>query len=186
MGTKDCIGTQYPGFEFITSSATVNAYVLHNYKNPGIGFPFPEIYNRNYGNVLVAGMNESAGVDDNEETRVTESMEQSSKIVLIKTFKEIEEKCCDYLSKLGRKKVVPLGPLVQNPNYECEDLEIIQWLNKKEKSSSVFVSFGSEYFLSEDDLEEIAHGLALSNVNFIWVVRFPRGDNSWLEEALPQ
>ncbi|KAK3029597.1 hypothetical protein RJ639_039884 [Escallonia herrerae] len=183
--SKIALEHNIPGVLFITSSAAKNAYELHICKNSGIGFPFPEIYNRNYGNVLVAGMHECAGVDDNEEIPAIEPMEQSSKIVLINTFKEIEGKYCDYLSKLGGKKVVPLGPLVQNPNYECEDSEIIQWLNKKKKSSSVFVSFGSEHFLSKDDLEEIAHGLALSNVNFIWVVRFPRGDNSRLEEALP-
>ncbi|KAK2991268.1 hypothetical protein RJ640_022552 [Escallonia rubra] len=95
-----------PGVLFITSSAAVNAYGLDIYKNPGIGFPFPEIYNRHYGNVLVAGMHESAGVDDNEEIPVNEPMEQSSKIVLINTFKEIEGKYCDYLSKLGGKKIL--------------------------------------------------------------------------------
>ncbi|KAK3001584.1 hypothetical protein RJ639_022435 [Escallonia herrerae] len=175
-----------PGVEFVSSSATMTAYMLDKYKNPGMGFPFPEIYYRNYENVLVAKLRESAGIDANGKTRGIESMEQSSKIVLIKTFREIEGKYCDYVSKLGGKKVVPLGPLVQNPDYECEDSEIIQWLNKKAKNSTVFVSFGSEYFLSEEDLEEIAHGLALSNVNFIWVVRFPMGESSRLEEALPQ
>ncbi|KAK2989786.1 hypothetical protein RJ640_022557 [Escallonia rubra] len=174
-----------PAVEFITYSATVTAYMLDKYKNPGIGFPFPEIYDRNYEKFLVASF-QSAGVNGNGKTSEIESMEESSKIVLIKTFKDFEGKYCDFVSKLGGKKVVTVGPLVRNPDNECEDSEIIQWLNKKGKSSCVFVSFGSEYFLSKEDLEEIAHGLALSNLNFIWVVRFPVGENSRLEEALPQ
>jgi cyanidin-3-O-glucoside 2''-O-glucuronosyltransferase len=47
------------------------------------------------------------------------------------------------------------------------------------------VSFGSECYLSKEVMEEIAHGLELSNVNFIWVVRFPEGEKMKLEEALP-
>ncbi|KAK1351616.1 beta-D-glucosyl crocetin beta-1,6-glucosyltransferase-like [Heracleum sosnowskyi] len=43
----------------------------------------------------------------------------------------------------------------------------------------------SEYFLSKEEIQEIASGLELSNLNFIWVVRFPFGENMKLEEALP-
>ncbi|XP_028058821.1 beta-D-glucosyl crocetin beta-1,6-glucosyltransferase-like [Camellia sinensis] len=35
-------------------------------------------------------------------------------------------------------------------------------------------------------MEEMAHGLELSNVNFIWVVRFPVGQKTRVEEALPK
>ncbi|KAL4599648.1 hypothetical protein ACB092_11G141200 [Castanea dentata] len=55
-----------------------------------------------------------------------------------------------------------------------------------EPSSSVFISFGSEYFLSKEKLQEIAHGLELSMVSFIWVVRFPRGDKVNLQTVLPK
>ncbi|KZV19429.1 crocetin glucoside glucosyltransferase-like [Dorcoceras hygrometricum] len=51
---------------------------------------------------------------------------------------------------------------------------------------SFFVSFGSEYFLKKDDMNELAHGLELSKVNFIWVVRFPLGEKIELQEALPK
>ncbi|KAK0602739.1 hypothetical protein LWI29_036532 [Acer saccharum] len=68
--------------------------------------------------------------------------------------------------------VVPVGPLVQRPLDHDGDEKIMDWLNKKEASSVVFVSFGSENFLSQEEIEEMAHGLELSNVDFIWVVRF--------------
>ena len=50
----------------------------------------------------------------------------------------------------------------------------------------MFVSFGSEYFLSKEEMEEIAHGLELRKVDFIWVVMFPVGEKINLEEALPE
>ncbi|KAL6977150.1 beta-D-glucosyl crocetin beta-1,6-glucosyltransferase [Sarracenia purpurea var. burkii] len=61
----------------------------------------------------------------------------------------------------------------------------MQFLQKKDESSVVFVSFGSEYFLSNEEREEIAYGLELSKVSFIWVVRFPVGKEIKAEEALP-
>lgn len=34
-------------------------------------------------------------------------------------------------------------------------------------------------------MEEITHGLELSKINFIWVVRFLKGNITKVEEALP-
>ncbi|KAB2627092.1 cyanidin-3-O-glucoside 2-O-glucuronosyltransferase-like [Pyrus ussuriensis x Pyrus communis] len=75
-------------------------------------------------------------------------------------------------------KILLLGPLLHDPTKDQEDKDeetdhIIKWLNKRETSSVVYISFGSEYFLSKEEIEEIAHGLELSKVSFIWVVRFP-------------
>lgn len=62
----------------------------------------------------------------------------------------------------------------------------MKWLNSKQRCSTILASFGSEYFLSKEEMEELAYGLELSNVNFLWVVRFPVGTNISLEEALPK
>ncbi|GJU32217.1 beta-D-glucosyl crocetin beta-1,6-glucosyltransferase-like protein [Tanacetum coccineum] len=62
-------------------------------------------------------------------------------------------------------------------------------LDTKTVGSTIFVSFGSGYFLSEVDLTEIAKGLELSTVNFIWELRFSRGQlegNFTIEQVLPQ
>lgn len=89
---------------------------------------------------------------------------------------------------MTNKKVVPVGPLVQDPVIDNDDDQdgIMQWLNEKEKRSTIFVSFGSEYFLKKKDLEEIAYGLEICNVNFIWVVRFPKREDVVLEKVLPK
>ncbi|XP_015161062.1 beta-D-glucosyl crocetin beta-1,6-glucosyltransferase-like [Solanum tuberosum] len=84
-------------------------------------------------------------------------------------------------------KIAPVGPPVQDLiTNGADDMELMDWLGTKDENSTVFVSFGSEYFLSKEDMEEVAFGLELSNVNFIWVVRFPKGEEQNLEDALPK
>ncbi|KAG2672359.1 hypothetical protein I3760_13G036500 [Carya illinoinensis] len=121
--------------------------------------------------------------------RALKTFERSSSIVLMKTFEELEGKYMDFLSRLIEKKIVPVGPLIQLPVPEDDHdrkSKIIEWLDERELCSTVFVSFGSEYFLSKEEMEEIAYGIELSKANFIWVVRFPEGDKIKLEEALPE
>ncbi|GJV65020.1 beta-D-glucosyl crocetin beta-1,6-glucosyltransferase [Tanacetum coccineum] len=66
-------------------------------------------------------------------------------------------------------------------NNQCEQLR-----DTKTTGSTIFVSFGSEYFLSKADMTQIALGLEMSNVNFIWVLRVPKGENNMtIREALP-
>ncbi|KAK1587097.1 hypothetical protein Q3G72_009453 [Acer saccharum] len=111
----------------------------------------------------------------------------SGNMVLIKSSTEIQAKFGKPADVFG--DVVPVGPLVQRPQDHDGDEKIMDWLNKKEASSVVFVSFGSENFLSKEEIEEMAHGLELSNVDFIWVVRFHGENNNvkkTIHEALPQ
>jgi len=82
--------------------------------------------------------------------------------------------------------VIPVGTLVQEVEDKEDDEVFIEWLNKKKNSSVVFVSFGSEYFLSKDEIEEIAYGLEFSGVDFIWVLRFHGEEETRVHEVLPQ
>ncbi|KAK6926730.1 UDP-glucuronosyl/UDP-glucosyltransferase [Dillenia turbinata] len=52
------------------------------------------------------------------------------------------------------------------PESDCT-----QWLDTKPRGSVLYVSFGSYAHLSRRDLTEIAHGLSLSGVGFVWVLR---------------
>lgn len=72
-----------------------------------------------------------------------------------------------------------MGTLVQDPVIEDENKEIMEWLDKKEKNSVVFVSFGSEYFLSKEERLEVAKALELSQVNFVWVIRYVKPSKSY-------
>ncbi|KAG8372980.1 hypothetical protein BUALT_Bualt12G0123400 [Buddleja alternifolia] len=114
----------------------------------------------------------------------------SCEIVLIRSCRGIEGKYMDYLSTLCMKKIVPVGPLVTSNDKESNTNSsemIINWLSQKPKYSTLYISFGSENYLFKDQIQEIAKGLELTNVNFIWVIRFPiEGDQiRILEESLP-
>ncbi|KAH7841192.1 hypothetical protein Vadar_026852 [Vaccinium darrowii] len=178
-----------PAVDFITSSVTMTAYMQHHYIYRVSEWEFIDtIYFRDYEDKVVDRshlLNPPPSLPK-DKTRCFECLDRSDDIVLIKSFKQVEGKYINYLSKLLGKKVVPV-PLVQDCAANGgEDLGIIEWLDKKEKSSTVFVSFGTEYYLSESEMEEIALGLELSGVNFLWVLRFPMGENTSLEKALPK
>ncbi|KAG5557059.1 hypothetical protein RHGRI_007346 [Rhododendron griersonianum] len=175
-----------PAVEFITSSAAFVSFVLHSFKKPGIEFPFPEIQLRGFHGAQFRRKFDQASREVSQKSRPFEAFEKSFKIILFNTFRELEGKYFDYLSILTEKKTVPVGPLVQEIVNGTEETEVMNWLDKKSDSSTVFVSFGSEYFLSKEELEEVAHGLEISAVNFIWVVRFPVGEKTKIEEALPK
>ncbi|WMV53592.1 hypothetical protein MTR67_046977 [Solanum verrucosum] len=153
----------------------------------GEKFPFPEIYLREHEMLQIKKSLEESK-DENYKDPFNDALRLSRDIVLVKTSRDFEGKYIDYLSKLVSKKIVPVGSLVQDSIDQDHDHEeiIMQWLDKKEECSSVFVSFGSEYFLSKEEMHEVAQGLELSKVNFIWVIRFPQGEKNSIQDVLPQ
>lgn len=177
-----------PSVHFSTSGAASMSFFYHqlSLRRDSGTFPFSEIFQRDYERDKFESLVESnRGVAEDFAFR---SFELSSEIVLMKSCIGLEDKYLDYLSVLCGKKMVTTGPLIQEShNYEnSDDVGIIEFLNKKDQSSVVFVSFGSEYYLSAEEREEIAYGLELSNLSFIWVVRFPQGNTTSVEEALPE
>ncbi|KAI3671659.1 hypothetical protein L1987_87399 [Smallanthus sonchifolius] len=182
-----------PSVVFITTSATMAATMFHlytYYSEPGKAtpFPFPKIFFRTYEQKHMTEILESSANNVKDKDRVMGCVGNSSCIVLVKSFKEIEGDHAEYLSRLTGKKVVPVGPLVADPpcHADLKQDSVMQWLDTKDTASTVFVSFGSEYFLSSADLKEIAYGLESSNVNFIWVLRFPKSEEEkQLSEHLP-
>ncbi|CAN1258465.1 UDP-glucosyltransferase 29 [Linum perenne] len=67
------------------------------------------------------------------------------------------------------------------------DNELIDWLNKKSPSSVVYISFGSECYLSRSEIHELAHALEKAcPISFVWVIRFPKGEEVGTTEALPE
>lgn len=111
----------------------------------------------------------------------------SCDIVLIKSYTGFERKYMDYLSTLCERKLVPTGSLLTHADHqETAGLEIVEWLSNKRPRSTLYISFGSENYLSNEQMVEIAKGLELSDdVNFIWVARSPGGDDE-AAAALPE
>ncbi|XP_047308783.1 beta-D-glucosyl crocetin beta-1,6-glucosyltransferase-like [Impatiens glandulifera] len=178
-----------PAVQFISTSASIICYFLHKFRRADVDFPCdrPSInlgiyWNRKLEEIINSSSNDRV---QSGSGGVHATLSRSCDIMFMKTFGEIEGKYIEYVSELLGQRIVPTGPLVQEPKEGEDNNEIMEWLNKKEKSSTMFVSFGTEYFLSRNEREEIAKGLELSMVNFIWVLRFSLEEKISIEEALP-
>ncbi|XP_042492921.1 soyasaponin III rhamnosyltransferase-like [Macadamia integrifolia] len=95
------------------------------------------------------------------------------KAVAVHTCKEIEGDYLEVLEKIYQKPVIPVGffPLDQPEQRDYHDeewLKIFNWLDQQKPKSVVFVGFGSTCKLSKDQVHEIAFGLELSNLPFLW------------------
>ncbi|XP_057770363.1 zeatin O-xylosyltransferase-like [Salvia miltiorrhiza] len=60
----------------------------------------------------------------------------------------------------------PVLPTSSSPNQKC-----LEWLDKQDPKSVIYVSFGTTVSLSDQQINELAHGLARSRVKFLWVLR---------------
>lgn len=181
-----------PAIYFHTSSATSKSFFYYAFKNRGAGLPFPSsVVSLRPAEIqkMIAAAPIDAGKTTEDDDPFLSCIAKSFGFMLIKSCNDIEEKYINYMSILTNKRVVPVGVL--SYHEECEeaenDKEMMEWLDSKEKASTVYVSFGSETFLSEKEIEELAFGLEISNVNFIWVIRFPgEAEKIKIEEVLPE
>ncbi|XAR58157.1 Soyasaponin III rhamnosyltransferase [Bertholletia excelsa] len=98
-------------------------------------------------------------------------------MVLLKSCSEFEAEWFKLLEELHRKPVIPTGllPATADDGSDGGDgwRKIKEWLDKQGKGSVVYIAFGSEAELSQDELTEIAMGLELSGLPFFWVLRKP-------------
>ncbi|XP_057418768.1 soyasapogenol B glucuronide galactosyltransferase-like [Lotus japonicus] len=82
-----------------------------------------------------------------------------------------------YKSTMGIKawSIGPVSAWVNKERGQNGDLAVesgwLNWLNSKQDSSVLYVSFGSLTRLTQAQIVEIAHGLENSGHDFIWVVR---------------
>jgi len=99
---------------------------------------------------------------------------------------EIEGKYLELIENLCNKKVIPVGLLPPSLQIGEENNDenwdtILKWLDKHEKRSVVYVEFGSEVTLSDEEFTEIAKGLELSNFPYLWIVK-NQVKHDWLLE----
>ncbi|GFP81920.1 beta-d-glucosyl crocetin beta-1 6-glucosyltransferase [Phtheirospermum japonicum] len=188
-----------PSVYFSTSGATLFSFFHHMY-TMGLSSPFPyeAIYLLDHEKINLNKYNVTPLIKDAGEGFACGNFDLSTNIVLVNGSRQVEDKYIDYLSVLSKKRIVSTGPLIahaNNNNYDddydaddhYDDNEIMKWLSEKNKCSTVYISFGSEYFLSREQIAEIAKGILLSKVNFLWIIRFPNGEKTArVEEALPK
>ncbi|KAA8527884.1 hypothetical protein F0562_035247 [Nyssa sinensis] len=102
--------------------------------------------------------------------------------VLVNSFDELEPEALRAIEKLN---MIAVGPLVPSAFLDGKDPsdassridlfqksnEYVEWLNSKPDSSVIYISFGSLFVLSKQQMEEIARGLLESQRPFLWVIR---------------
>ncbi|XP_050377613.1 hydroquinone glucosyltransferase-like [Argentina anserina] len=97
--------------------------------------------------------------------------------ILVNSFADLEQGAFKAFKEqgpgLGLPPVYPVGPLIQGSTAEVGENECLSWLNAQPKGSVLFVSFGSGGTLTSEQMTELASGLEMSRVRFIWVVRSP-------------
>ncbi|CAK9181963.1 unnamed protein product [Ilex paraguariensis] len=74
--------------------------------------------------------------------------------------------------------ISPIGPLLastrlgKSPGYFWpEDSTCLKWLNQQQPHSVIYVAFGSFTIFDKKQFRELALGLELTNMPFLWVVR---------------
>ncbi|XP_062143773.1 putative UDP-rhamnose:rhamnosyltransferase 1 [Alnus glutinosa] len=97
--------------------------------------------------------------------------------MVFKTSMEVEGEWLKLLGELYDKPVIPAGllpPSAQESGDNNKDSTwdtIVEWLDKQEKGSVVYIAFGSETQPSQQDFIELALGLEQSGLPFFWALR---------------
>ncbi|KAJ0966268.1 hypothetical protein J5N97_027406 [Dioscorea zingiberensis] len=111
------------------------------------------------------------------------------KLVAPRTCMELEPQYLPLLQDLYKKPVIPVGLLPPSPKTKTstsatdEDNMILKWLDKQRPRSVVYIAFGSEVTLSIELLHELALGLEMSELHFLWALRKPV---EFVGEVLPE
>lgn len=156
-------------------------------------FPFPsrvafKSYEAEVMYSITFGSNVS-GLSDFDRVRLSS---QGCDVTAIRSCSEYEGEYLELIRRFNTKPVIPVGllpPVVVSSDKNAADdcwSETFSWLDEQEPKSVVFVSFGSEYKFSRDEVQELAHGLEQSNVPFLWALRRPVWLTGDIVEALPE
>ncbi|KAK9284707.1 hypothetical protein L1049_023883 [Liquidambar formosana] len=119
-----------------------------------------------------------------------------SSAIIFNTFDELEQEVLEAI-KSKFPNIYTVGPLTLLSRYmpDCpfkslrsslwkEDSKCLEWLDKREPNSVVYVNYGSVTVMTEQHLLEFAWGLANSKHSFLWIVRpdVVMGDSPFLPD----
>ncbi|XP_057983194.1 UDP-glycosyltransferase 90A1-like [Malania oleifera] len=98
--------------------------------------------------------------------------------IIVNSFYELETAFVDYWNRACKPKAWCVGPLclaapLAPPQTAAEKPDYMRWLNSElaERKPVLYVAFGSQAEISQEQFKEIATGLEESRVSFLWVVR---------------
>ncbi|KVH98489.1 UDP-glycosyltransferase 89B2 [Cynara cardunculus var. scolymus] len=99
--------------------------------------------------------------------------------VVINSFTELERVYIDHLKQeIGHDRVFAVGPLLPPGDKTIErggpsSNEVLPWLDTCPPQSVVYVCFGSQAVLTNEQMEMVALGLERSQIKFVWSVKEP-------------
>ncbi|CAM0954870.1 unnamed protein product [Alopecurus aequalis] len=102
---------------------------------------------------------------------------RKAQCAIFTTFYELESSAIDSLRRELPCPVFAVGPCIpfmalqEHSASSEEEQGYMAWLDEKPVNSVLYVSLGSFLSVSSTQLDEIAIGLAQSNVRFLWVLR---------------
>ncbi|XP_057847176.2 anthocyanidin 3-O-glucosyltransferase 4 [Cryptomeria japonica] len=100
--------------------------------------------------------------------------------MLVNTFDELEPRYLQHLKNILNGKplwsvghVVPLGCIAntRGKKSDISEHKLVQWLDSKSPCSVIYVSFGSQAFLTQEQTQALARGLAASHQPFVWSIK---------------
>ncbi|XP_074286679.1 UDP-glycosyltransferase 90A1-like [Silene latifolia] len=113
--------------------------------------------------------------------------------LVVNSFEELELPFMNYYNSKCHPKAMFIGPLclVEKPNLngslEAQTVPFwMEWLNKRKDQEEgkpvLYVAFGTQAEIRNEQLKEMALGLARSEVNFIWALRVKPAQEEVLKE----
>ncbi|CAN6449543.1 unnamed protein product [Victoria cruziana] len=146
-------------------------------------FPTSIQYTNHEANYLCSSLNQIDASGRSSAERLQAAI-RGCKLVAIRTCSEFERRYVDLLGELYKKPVVPVGilpTLVERKTISSTGDNLLdrtfRWLDKQRPGTVLFVGFGSEYRMSREEIHELAYGLELSGLPFIWALRKPPYEN---------
>ncbi|ONK71335.1 uncharacterized protein A4U43_C04F7420 [Asparagus officinalis] len=104
----------------------------------------------------------------------------------IRSCIEFEPEWLELIGELFHKDIVPVGmlpPIIQEDSNEKEWESTFRWLDQQEAGSVVYVAFGSEAKLTSAQVEQIAIGLELTQLPFLWAFRAGKAPEGFEERT---
>ncbi|CAH1447149.1 unnamed protein product [Lactuca virosa] len=168
-------------------STDENSNELHLVMFPFLAFghisPFVQLSNKlsSYSGIRISFLAASANVR-RIETMLNRTA--ATQIIGLRTF-EASDLLYIFKSFHGtpsiNKPLLLIGPVVPEPHSGELDQTWTNWLTHFPARSVIYCSFGSETFLSDDQITELALGLELTGLPFFLVLNFPANLDSSVE-----
>ncbi|KAG2381042.1 hypothetical protein LR48_Vigan11g153000 [Vigna angularis] len=99
-----------------------------------------------------------------------------AQVTATRTCIEIEGEPLKLFESIYSKPVIPIGLLPPSLQFSEDNNDenwdsILKWLDKQEEASVMYVAFGSEVTLSDEEFTEISMGIEMSGFPFFWVLK---------------